>query len=164
MLPLRDWGYITAAAGIAVAGAVFVHHEREIGAHKAEAQLQHERAEVAAVAASAAAESQRRETALQEIARAAQRSQAQLATKMAAAVDQRRDVDSVLDAYVRRNANSASAPGSANACAGDLGVLADVYRGADAAAEVYAGEATRRGAALDVCIKSYGALTPATRE
>jgi len=170
LLPLRDWGYIAVAVAIAGAGAVFVSHEREIGAHKAEAALQHERAEIAAVAASAAqaaaVESQRRETAIQGIAHDAQQTAIRVAADAAAGAADRRALSVQLDAYVRAHAATVNPPAAAgSAPARDpLVVLADLFSRADARAAELARIADERGAAGVACERAYDALTPVARE
>lgn len=166
LLPLRDWGYIALALTVAALGALFVHHERELGAQKAEAQLQHERAAVAQAAASAAAdaaaESKRRETALQEIARDAQQTSVKIASDAAAAGADRRALGVQLDAYVRGHAapvNPAAAQGSPPA-RDPLAVLAELLGRADARAEDLARIADERRAAGVACERAYGALKP----
>lgn len=165
LLPLRDWGYIALALTIAALGALFVHHERQIGAQKAEAQLQHERADVAQAAASAAAaaalESQRRETAFQEIASAAQQATARIAADAAAGAADRRSLGVQLDAFVRANgASSNPRPAASGPPATDpLSVLADMFSRADSRAEDLARIADERGAAGSACERSYDALT-----
>jgi hypothetical protein len=161
LLPLRDWGYIALMLTVVALGALFVHHERELGAHAVRAAV----AEAAASAAQAnAAESARRVTEIQEVTRDAQRSSAQLAVNLAAAAGQRHDIDGLLDALVRRGAttgNPATAGGSSPADAASQ-LLADLYRGADEAAGIYAAEADRRGTAGSACERSYDALTTTT--
>ena len=167
LVPVRDWLYLSAIALAIAGGALFVHHERAIGAHKAEAQLQRERAAVAAVAASAAQasaqESTRRETALQEIARAAQANTLKIAAAATVDASDRRAFGLQLDAYLRASAAgqnpgpAASSPATADAVL----VLARLLERVDARAADLAQLADQRGAAGQACVSAYAALTPA---
>jgi hypothetical protein len=165
LLPLRDWGYIALALAVAALGALFVHHEREIGAHQAEAQLQHERAAVAMAgaqaASAAAAERQRQDAAQLEIVHANQAAIQRLATAAAANTADRSAFGLQLDAYLRARAG---APGPAVAGGGPPAadtalVLARLLERADGRASDLAQLADQRGAAGRACEQSYDALT-----
>lgn len=171
LIPLRDWGYIGLALAVAALGALFVHHEREIGAHKAETQLQHERAAVAtasAQAASAAATERARQDAAQlEIVHASQEAISRLATAAAANnADRSGDTFSMrLDAYLRARAgagNTGAAPGGPTAADAAV-VYARLLDRADARASELARIADERGAAGVACVQSYNALTPQSK-
>ncbi|WP_417070846.1 DUF2514 family protein [Niveibacterium terrae] len=165
LVPLKDWLYIGLAVLIAVAGALIVHHERELGAARAEAQLQHERAAVAQAGAKQAIDSlnetKRRTGDLLEIAHAAQESAQRAADSAAADHADRRAFGVQLDAYVRGRAvpgNPAFAAGSAPASDAAL-VLARLLERADARAEDLARLSDQRGNAGITCERSYDALT-----
>jgi hypothetical protein len=168
LLPLRDWGYIALALAVAALGAIFVAHEREIGAHKAEAQLQHERAAVAQASARAAsaamAERARQDAAQLEITHATQDTIQRLAAAAASnTADRGTDAFSLrLDAYLRARAAPGSAPAAASSpTAADAAmVYARLLDRADARASDLAGLADQRGAAGLACQQSYEALTP----
>jgi hypothetical protein len=164
LLPVRDWFYIIAAIIIAGAGMMFVKHERELGAQKAETQMQHERAVLAQQAADAAsaaiAETTRREKALQDIINANQQTTAKIMADAAANSADRRNLGLQLDAFVRAGAaagNSGTSLGGK--AAGDaLNVLANVFSRADARAAELARIADERGTAGAACERSYDAL------
>ena len=166
LLPLRDWGYIGAVFAVAALGALFVHHEREIGAAKADAQLQHERAAVAdagaQAASAAAAESTRRETASLEIVNATQQTMQRLAAVATANAADRSSFGLQLDAYVRAHASPSSpaAAASGPATSDAIVVLARLLDRADSRASDLARLADERGAAGTACEQSYNALTP----
>lgn len=167
LLPLRDWGYLALAAGMAITGALFVHHERAIGAAKAQAQLEHERAAVAQAAASAAeAERVRYERTLsaqQEAINAAHQTLARMAQDASANASAGRSWGLQLDAYVRASAgrqNPAAAQGSPPARDAVL-VLAQLLKRMDARASDLAELADRRGTAGATCERAYNALTAA---
>ena len=164
LLPLRDWGYIALALAVAALGALFVHHEREIGAHKAEAALQHERAAVAEASAqaasAAAAESARREAASQEIASATQKTLERVASTAAANGADRSAFGLQLDAYLRARASPqspAAAAGGPPASDAAL-VLARLLERADARASDLARLADQRGAAGTACEREYDSI------
>ena len=164
LVPVRDWAYLALALVIAAAGAMFIHHERALGAAKAEAQLQHERAEVAAAGASAAiaaqSETVRREAAMQEIVHANQEIIVRIAAAGAANNVDRSNFGVQLDAYVRaRTAAANPAVAASGPTARDpLAVLADLLSRADARASELARIADDRGAAGAACEQSYDAL------
>ena len=168
LIPLRDWCWAALLALAIAAGCLFVHHERELGAARAETQLEHERAAVAAVAASAAAssaaESQRRETALQEIANASAQVVQKLAVSSAANAADRSSFGLQLDAYARSHAlPSGPAPAASSAAADDaILVLSRLLDRADSRASDLASLADQRGAAGSACVSAYDALTPPT--
>lgn len=167
LLPLRDWCYIGLALAVAALGALFVHHEREIGAHKAEAALQHERAAVATASAQAAsaamAERARQDAAQLEITHATQDTIQRLATAAAVnTVDRSGDTFSMrLDAYLRSRSGSGTSTATASGpTAADAAVVyARLLDRADARASELARLADERGAAGVACVQSYDALT-----
>ncbi len=164
LLPLRDWGYIALALAVAALGALFVHHERELGAARAQAQLQHERAEVAAASAQAAsaaqAERARQEAAQLEIIHATQDTIQHVAATAAANSGDRSAFGLQLDAYLRGRASAAGpAAASSSAAAADAAlVLARLLERADARASDLARLADQRGAAGRACEQSYDSL------
>ena len=168
LVPLKDWLYLGLAVLIAIAGALFVHHERELGAARAEAQLQHERAAVAQAGAKQETDSldetKRRIENLVEIAHDAQESAHRAADSAAADHADRRSFGVQLDAYVRRGAvpgNPPAAAGSSPASDAAL-VLARLLERADERAAELARLADQRGNAGVTCERAYDALTPSS--
>lgn len=166
LIPLKDWLYLGLIAIVAAAGALFVHHERELGAAKAEAQLQHERAALAqasaAAASAAATETARREAALQEIVHENQEALQHLAQAAAANAADRSAFGVQLGAYVRAHAGTANPPAAAASAPAEdpILVLARLLDRADARASELARLADQRGAAGSACEQAYDALTP----
>lgn len=160
-LPLRDWGYIALVLAVAALGALFVHHERELGAASAKAQLEHERAAVAQVAASAAiasaAESKRLADNMKETVNVTQQIVARMSADAAAGAADRRAFGVQLDAYVRANTRpSDPAPTARGQAATDpLVVLAQLQRWTDERADALAELADKRGAAGAGCQLAY---------
>ena len=165
LIPIKDWLYLGACLVIALAGWLFVHHERELGAAKAEAQLQHERAAVAEASASAAAaaasETERRESAIQEIVHATDQQAARVAADAASAAFERDVLRVQLDAIRRQPVPAGAASASASAAAADTTrLLAELLERADDRASELAAVADQRGAAGTACQHAYQALTP----
>jgi len=166
LIPLRDWLYLGLALAVAALGALFVSHERELGAQRAEAQLQHERAAVALAgaqaASAAAAETDRRTAATLENVNAALQTTQRLAAAAAAATADRSAFSLQLDAYARAHAgagNPVAASGGAPA-ADAVVVLARLLDRMDARATDLAQLADQRGAAGAACERQYDSLKP----
>jgi hypothetical protein len=180
LIPLRDWLWAAVVAALLAGGALFVHHERDIGAARVEAVRQTEHAAAAAVAASAvasaAAESQRREARIQEVVHATQQAASQVAADASSAARERdalrRERDALLLQLRAAIASSrgsvpshpAFAAGGEDQPGGDpIGVLADVLDRADQRAGVLAEIADRRRITAEACERSSDALNPDRR-
>lgn len=165
LIPARDWLYLIAIAALLAAAALFVSHERTVGAAKVEAVRQAEHASMAAVAASAsasaAAETNRRQGAILEIVNDTQTQAARVASDAVSAAAARDALRVQLAAVVRASrvpGDSAAAPGG-SAASDPIGVLSDVLGRADDRATDLARLADERGTAGAACERSFDALT-----
>jgi hypothetical protein len=161
-IPARAWEVLL-AAGLALALlGVAVHHERQVGARKAQATLAAERARAvsAATAATAAnqAEGDRRSAALKDIADESQR----LSTRAVVdAADAHAAAGRLLERVAdgRAAACHPAAPGSGPAADAASPVLDDVLPRVLEAAGQLAAYADQARIAGDACQRSYDALT-----
>jgi hypothetical protein len=163
----RVWAEIIAAIGIGCIAWGFIHHEREIGAARAQAQLQHERQAVqqaaAKATAAAASETQRREVAIQEVVHATQQAASAVAADASAAARERDALRMQLRAVVASSrgsvpyhpASSASSP----AAGPDAAVLAELLRGSVDRNLELARIADERGIAGSACERYADALS-----
>jgi hypothetical protein len=127
LIPIKDWLYLAAITALLAGAALFVHHERSIGAARVEKVRQAETAQRAAVAsawaASSASETQRRQAAQQESDHEADRFTA-LAdaghARAVSALDGLRQRATAADARCLPRDPAAVAPGPAASAAGDL--------------------------------------------
>lgn len=159
LIPLRDWLYLGAIAMLLAGAALFVHHERSVGA-----QREHDAVSAAAVAAtaSAASETNRRIVATQKVVHDTEISAAQVAADAASAGAARDALRVQLDAYVRRRAvpvDPAASGGGPAAADPDVVLAQLLERAADRAAGL-AQLADERGIAGSACERSFDALTP----